>query len=841
MNRCARLNGNPPQISSKPAYTPGHNYPENNTRLTAMALEAKEPAGMGVQDQAPESLKLSRYRSVRRTASQKENASKSAIPAVPVPPIPTEPVSQKGAGPANQQGPPIARSVSRYRRQRNQVASDTAQPSVSARLNMPGTPREKTREMKTSATEGRSGRTEEEEEFMRAKHREDAMRSLTGGDSGVASKQTQRLRSRSLRHRQVEAKDTPKVEPKRPMKRSDKDAKNGQTDDNGAKHRRWKNPMNLSRPNEEAPLNPSGAGGGVTAHIDAPVSAPNAGERSVQVKYRQSSTYLPVTPSTKVHDILHLAQSFFSNEIDAQKFIVIESFTPLELERPLRKYEYVRDIMNSWGHDEQNVLIIIPAASADTLHKLEARSAPIEQPIDTTFHIYHSQRSRKWDKRYVSLRADGQVTLSKKPQAREQTNICHLSDFDVYSPTASSLSNDGKPPKKICYAVKSQQKASIFLTTDNYAHFFSTNDKEVAEGWYKAIQAWRSWYLVHVLRAGQSKEEEASQSGASRKGSIASSSSRNQPQPLKPLLDFNPIGYEDNDAEKPLPSSLRRSKSSKTKQSVTHKENTKLLTVDTSIAGPKVEGSLESPFSPTGLLGQGYTMRQLAMQEQEKNDKRAREEAFLPQGLVSVTGARHQGAGRQSQPGSRSNTMTETRDPDIQRSQSLHKSKQKPLVVLTPRYPELPQCARKGKGVAVEPGMPLVDAATGPEIGPNAIAVPSAANWKRPPIPEEPVQQGPSTTNGQAISRSNTTRSARYHRSNRAAPVSPVSPVKQRTSSEMPFASHGFLAQSVNSNTVQGGRPTGHGLATGDRNATKPMLDLSPENPFVEGSLLRDL
>lgn len=810
MNRCPRLNGNPPQISSKPAYTPGRNYPENDTRLTAMVLEAKEPAGLGVQGQAPEPLKLSRYRSVRRTASQKQNASKSAIPAVPVPPIPTEPVSQKGAGPANQQGPPIARSMSRYRRQRNQVASDTAQPYVSARLNMPGAPREKTREMKTSATEGRSGRTEEEEEFMRAKHREDAMRSLTGGDSGVASKQTQRLRSKSLRHRQVEAKDTPKVEPKRPMKRSDKDAKNGQTDDNGA-------------------------------HIDAPVSAPNAGERSVQVKYRQSSTYLPVTPSTKVHDILHLAQSFFSNEIEAQKFIVIESFTPLELERPLRKYEYVRDIMNSWGYDEQNVLIIIPAASVDALHKLEARSAPIEQPIDTTFHIYHSQRSRKWDKRYVTLRADGQVTLSKKSQAREQTNICHLSDFDVYSPTASSLSNDVKPPKKFCYAVKSQQKASIFLTTDNYVHFFSTNDKEIAEGWYKAIQAWRSWYLVHVLRAGQSKEGEASQSGASRKGSIASSSSRNQPQPLNPLLDFNPIGYEDNSVEKPLSSSLGRSKSSKTKQSVTHKENTKLLTVDTSIAGPKVEGSLESPFSPTGLLGQGYTMRQLAMQEQEKNDKRAREEAFLPQGLVSVTGARHQGAGRQSQPGSRSNAMTETRDPDIQRSQSLHKSKQKPLVDLTPTYPELPQYARKGKGVAVEPGMPLVDAATGPEIGPNAIAVPPAANWKRPPIPEEPVQQGPSTTNGQAISRSNTTRSARYHRSNHAAPASPVSPVKQRTSSDLPFASHGLLARSVNSNTVQGGRPTGHGLATGDRNATKPMLDLSPENPFVEGSLLRGL
>lgn len=199
-----------------------------------MALEAQEPAGKGVQGQAPEPLKLSRYRSVRRTVSQKENASKSAIPAIPVPPIPTEPASQKGAGPANQQGPPIARSMSRYRRQRNQVASDTAQPPIPARINMPDASREKKREMKTSPTGGRSDRTEEEE-FMHAKHRENAMRSLTGGDSGVASKPTQRLRSQSLRYRQVEAKDTPKDGPKTPMKRSDKDTKNGQMDDKDRK------------------------------------------------------------------------------------------------------------------------------------------------------------------------------------------------------------------------------------------------------------------------------------------------------------------------------------------------------------------------------------------------------------------------------------------------------------------------------------------------------------------------------------------------------------------------------------------------------------------------------
>lgn len=804
-----------------------------------MAVETEEPPGMEVQDQTPAPLKLSRYRSVRRAASQKENVSKSAMPAAPVPPIPSESILQNSAGPSSQQTPAIARSMSRYRHRKNPVASDTTQPPVPASPYVPAAPREKTEGIEASATGGRSGRAEEDG-LVRAKHREDAMRSLTGGDSRVASISAQKSRSESTCQRHIEDKDAPNDEPEKSIKGSDKGNRSGQADDDGSRHRALKSTMKLSRPKDEAPLKPS-EGGGVTAHVDAPISAVNAGERRVLVQYRNSSTFLPVTPSTKVQDILHLAQSILSSEVDAQKFIVIESFTQLALERPLRKYEYLRDIMNSWGHDEQNVLVIVPAASVDALHQLEVQSAPTEQPVDTTFHIYHSQRSRKWDKRYMTLRTDGQVTLSKKPQAKEQTNICHLSDFDVYSPTPSSLSNDVKPPKKLCYVVKSQQKASIFLTTDNYVHFFSTNDKEVAEGWYKAIQAWRSWYLVHVLGAGQNKDEGASPSVGSRKGSLASSGSRNQSQTPKPLLDLNPIDHQDNDAEKPLSSSLERSKSSKAKQPVTHKENTKVLTVDTKTVSSKAQRAPESPFSPTGLLGQGYIMRQRAMQEQEENAKKAQEKAFLPQGLVSGVGARHQGAGPHSQPSSQLNTMTGSHDPDIKRSQSLHRSKQKPLVDLTPTYPELPQHARKGKGVAVQPGMPLVDAATGPEIGPSAIVVPPATNWERPPIPEEPLQPGPSNTMGRTLSRSNTTRRARYHRTDRAAPAFPVSPANQRTSADMPFVSHSLLARSANSNSVQGGTPTGHGWVTGDRNATKPLLDLSPENTFVEGSLLRDL
>lgn len=764
-----------------------------------MAVETQEQPGIA---QAQKPVQLSRYRSVRRAASQKQMGPNPETPTAPVPPIPAEHARPKSAaeGAGTQQGPTVARSMSRYRRQRNPAASNTLPPPVPARFYTPdgsekqgntdqswqGTSRsDKTGDVKPSL--GEKQRPSEEDELARAKHRENAMKSLTGDDTTKSKPQ-----NTTRKHEDKTA--SPKGEKPRALK----DKKPAQ-------------------PKGKAPLNPPESGGNVMDQVDAPVSAVNAGERKVLVQYRKSSIHLSVTPSTTVQDLLYLAQASFSDEIDA-KFIVIESFTQLALERPLRKYECIRDIMNSWGHDGQNVLIILPPASLEAVYNLEMHSAPEEQPVDTTFHIYHSQRSRKWEKRYVTLRADGQVTLAKKYQAKEQSNICHLSDFDVYSPSSSALSNDVKPPKRICYAVKSQQKASMFLTTDNYVHYFCTNDREIAEGWYKAIQAWRSWYLARVLGAGQLNDEAGSLSGVSRKGSVASSGS-NHPKASK-LLEFDPIERER--IAKPLSSPVERSKSFK---------KAHLLAIDTKKAGLTQDPN-GSPFSPTGLLGQMYTVRQQAMHEQEES-KKAQNEAFFSQGLVSGAGARTIPL---SQPSSRSNTMTGTRDPDLTRSKSLSKSKQKPLVDLAPIYPEPPQYTRKGKGVTVGPGMPLVDAATGPDLGPNAIVVPPSTDWKRPPIPEEPQHQ-----HQQPITRSNTTRSARYRRPDRACPGSPISSTHRGMSSSSPnkaFIAHGLLARSASSKPSAG---RGQGPATGDRNAAKPMLDVSPANPFVQGSLLRDL
>ncbi|EXJ78409.1 hypothetical protein A1O1_08809 [Capronia coronata CBS 617.96] len=233
----------------------------------------------------------------------------------------------------------------------------------------------------------------------------------------------------------------------------------------------------------------------------APVSAVNAGERRVSIQHRTTSITLPVTPSTTTKDILKSASMTMSEQVDPRTAVLLESYSQLGLERPLRRYERIRDVMNSWDNDNQNRLFLV-AEDEYAAQGLGFGDAPRQQPAATTVQIYHSHKPGRWDKRWVRLREDGQMTISKKENGLDSTNICHLSDFDVYTPTASQMKKL-KPPKKLCFAFKSQAKSSMFLSGANFVHFFCTKDKATADKWYQAVHSWRSWYLVNMLGEGQ--------------------------------------------------------------------------------------------------------------------------------------------------------------------------------------------------------------------------------------------------------------------------------------------------------------------------------------------------
>lgn len=241
---------------------------------------------------------------------------------------------------------------------------------------------------------------------------------------------------------------------------------------------------------------------GGRGQMDAPRGASNGGDRRVTVRCRGAALNLVVGLETTAAEILMAVSERTAQPLNLNTSILTESCAQLGIERRLRRYERIRDILNSWDQDSQNTLVVCPDLAMPSLDlELGSVAHTGKPPSGFILHLYHSQKPGKWSKRYIALLEGGQVLLSKKyepgPSDRDSVSLCHLSDCDIYVPTDARKRKHLKPPKKYCYAVKSQQKAAIFENTANYIHYFCTDDPDVGQEFFDRIHAWRSWYTVN--------------------------------------------------------------------------------------------------------------------------------------------------------------------------------------------------------------------------------------------------------------------------------------------------------------------------------------------------------
>ncbi|KAK5662775.1 hypothetical protein OQA88_6183 [Cercophora sp. LCS_1] len=235
---------------------------------------------------------------------------------------------------------------------------------------------------------------------------------------------------------------------------------------------------------------------------DAPRGASNGADRRVTVRCKGLTLDLVVSVETAAVDILIACSDQAPQPINVSTSILVETYSRLGLERRIRRYERIRDVMNSWDSDSQNILLVsTDAANGDPELELAGVPHTDKPPAGFVLPIYHSHKHGKWSKRYVTLLENGQLVSSKKPEPapsdKDVVSLCHLSDFDIYMPTESQKRKTLKPPKKHCFGIKSQQKMAVFLNNDNYIHYFSTEDNEVANDFRSRVQHWRSWYLVN--------------------------------------------------------------------------------------------------------------------------------------------------------------------------------------------------------------------------------------------------------------------------------------------------------------------------------------------------------
>jgi len=410
--------------------------------------------------------------------------------------------------------------------------------------------------------------------------------------------------------------------------------------------------------------------------------------------------------------------------------------------------------MNSWDRDTQNALILQNSDSPNHDHDLEPTSVPREAPKDVTVYMYHSQKPGKWNKRHITLLLSGQIFMAKKPGAKisdkDIVSLCHLSDFDIYTPTPQQIRKNLKPPKKHCHAIKSQQKTTMFLSTENFVHFFCTDDEVLMEKWYVAVQRWRSWYLVNRMGEGKKAKGKAvaelttttparpgTRGGPTHKVKVSVDEDPYTIGSFKPLMDPDRFGtqsdpeYDSEEENRPrqIPFHLRNS------VSLTPLPSRK----DTKRHPPPVSYRLppdaEEEFASSGLLGRSYSQRQHAYKEREAALQQSTS-AFV-EGPSLLNGPGHQRTLSTRRPQTAGG-------PGLQRSTSKWEKPQ-PLLDFTPQFKEAPQWDKTGKGhgVPAPSGVPLIEVATNPETRMDDI--PKSTVFRREAAARPATSAGPGT------------------------------------------------------------------------------------------------
>ncbi|KAG5924762.1 hypothetical protein E4U61_006935 [Claviceps capensis] len=279
--------------------------------------------------------------------------------------------------------------------------------------------------------------------------------------------------------------------------------------------------LSSSGPRKMSFIEPGGKG--IVPQTDAPISASNGGERRVVVRCLSSTINLPVTADTSPIDILNAAAEMTRHNLTPTTCVLIECYSCLGLERRLRRYERIRDVMNSWDRDQQNSLLIVPCDTPSNDDGLAIESVPRtdEPPCGFSMQMHHSSKPGKWKKRWVTLLDNGQMyvakSISTQPYDKNCSILCHLTDFDIYNPKESEMRRKLRPPKRFCYAIKSLEKTVVFSSTEKFVHFFSTEDAQQAASFFEKVHGWRSWYMVNRM--------------------VDLGGEKSKPSPQQPLLD----------------------------------------------------------------------------------------------------------------------------------------------------------------------------------------------------------------------------------------------------------------------------------------------------------------
>ncbi|KAK3822511.1 MAG: hypothetical protein JOS17DRAFT_687784 [Linnemannia elongata] len=183
-------------------------------------------------------------------------------------------------------------------------------------------------------------------------------------------------------------------------------------------------------------------------------------------------------------DALHMLQErgVFGQPGDGRyhdRWTIFEYSKEFLIERPLRDFEVILDVMKTWEADKDNKMICKPFPARNELAAQEVVRlvGPAGQESFVRPHgwVHIEMKKSKWVKRYLHI---------------TDTAVYHSKDAKVH-----------KAPTKFGFALKSSDKIHLFETPeDDYIHYICTDSGESLREWLAGLRAAKVRYNLLAFR-----------------------------------------------------------------------------------------------------------------------------------------------------------------------------------------------------------------------------------------------------------------------------------------------------------------------------------------------------
>ncbi|KAF9174935.1 hypothetical protein BGX20_009050 [Mortierella sp. AD010] len=231
---------------------------------------------------------------------------------------------------------------------------------------------------------------------------------------------------------------------------------------------------------------------------------------------------LNLAPNSTALDVLHMLQQrgTFGERGDPRyhdRWTVFEYSKEFMIERPLRDFEVILDVMKTWEADKDNKMICksFPARNELTAKEVTRLVGPAGQESFVRPHgwVHLETKKSKWVKRYLHI-TDTAVYHSKDSKFTGESMLCMLRNFDVYSVQVPRK----KAPTKFGFALKSSDSIHMFETPeDDYIHYICTETGDSLREWLVGLRAAKGMFMYHAnpeqIREGQKRATELMSSG----------------------------------------------------------------------------------------------------------------------------------------------------------------------------------------------------------------------------------------------------------------------------------------------------------------------------------------